>query len=274
MWLSWHLGALLAAGLAVAALAARRSSGAGLAWIAALAGEASLVAGLYSVWQLVGSLPTRTVAAASAHGVWIWHLEQWLHLPSELSMQRAVLGHPLLMQASNGLYAVVHVPALGVFLAWLFVAHRDRYPFYRNVLAVLTLACLVSHLYPVAPPRLLPGLGFVDSALRYHQSVYGAVGATGISDQVSAMPSVHVAWAVLIAVAVVGVGRSRWRWLVVLHPLLTTLVIVVTANHFWLDGAAAVALLGLSVLAVRAAGRIGSDRWDQLWTGASEPGYH
>ncbi len=273
MWLSWDLGALLAAGLAAVAFAVRRGSGAGWAWVAAFAGEASLVAGLYSVWQLIGALPTRTVQAASAHGLWIWHVEQWLHLPSERSIQRAVLSHPLLVQASNGFYAVVHISALGLFLVWLFLAHRDRYPFYRNVLGMLTLVCLVSHLYPVAPPRLLPGLGFVDSALKYHQSVYGAVGATGISDQVSAMPSVHVAWAALIAVAVIAVSGSRWRWLVVLHPVLTTLVIVVTANHFWLDGVAAVALLGLCLLAVRAADRIAPERSDDRhWVGAQASG--
>ena len=146
-------------------------------------------------------------------------------------------------------------PRSGVFLVWLYFRHRDRYPHYRNTLAVLTFACFVIQLFPVAPPRLLSGVGFVDTALLYHQSVYGAVG-TGISDQVSAMPSLHIAWACLIALAVVQVSTSRWRWLIVLHPIATMLVVVVTANHYWLDGIVAAGLLGLASLAVSGAERL------------------
>jgi hypothetical protein len=169
-------------------------------------------------------------------------VEQAMHLPSELSWQRAIIGNRLLVEASNAFYAIVHVPALGIFLVWLFVRHRDDYADIRNVLAILTLACLLIHLVPVAPPRLLSGTGFVDTGLRYHQSVYGPVG-TGISDQVSAMPSVHIAWAALIAWAVIKISSSRWRWLVLAHPVLTMVVVVVTANHFWLDGLLGAALI-------------------------------
>jgi hypothetical protein len=62
----------------------------------------------------------------------------------------------------------------------------------------------------------------------------------------------HLAWACLIALAVIQVSPSRWRWLILLHPVLTMLVVVVTANHFWLDGLVALALLGLIVVALRA----------------------
>jgi hypothetical protein len=112
--------------------------------------------------------------------------------------------------------------------------------------------CFLIQLIPVAPPRLLPGVGFIDTGLLYHQSVYGAVGA-GVSDQVSAMPSLHMAWACLIALAVIQVSPSPRRWLIVLHPVATMLVVVVTANHYWLDGIVAAGLLGMSSLAVSGA---------------------
>ena len=179
---------------------------------------------------------------AVAHGTAVWDAERALHLPSELTVQRAVLGHPLLVQASNGYYAVVHVPALIVFLVWLFVRHRGQYARVRNTLALLTAACLLIQMVPVAPPRLLPTLGIADTGLLYKQSVYGPMGA-GIADQLSAMPSVHVAWAGLIAMAAVRVGRSAWRWVAVAHPVLTLLVVVVTGNHFWADGLVALTLL-------------------------------
>jgi hypothetical protein len=100
----------------------------------------------------------------------------------------------------------------------------------------------------VAPPRLLPGGGMVDTALAYGQSVYGTTIAGLQADSYSAMPSVHIAWCVMVAVAVVRISPSRWRWLVVAHPVVTVAVVVVTANHFWLDGIAAVLLLLLSYL--------------------------
>ena len=102
---------------------------------------------------------------------------------------------------------------------------------------------------------MLPGTGLVDTAVLYHQSVYGSVAGFN-ADQLSAMPSVHVGWAILVAVAVITTARTRWRWLILLYPAVTTLAVVVTANHFWLDGIVAAALLGL-VLLVQAAGRRG-----------------
>jgi len=100
-------------------------------------------------------------------------------------------------------------------------------------------------LVPVAPPRLIH-VGMVDTASSYGQSVYAVTGQLG-ADQYSAMPSVHVAWAFLVAVAVIGATRSQWRWLILLHTAATLYVVVVTANHFWLDGVVAVALLGISL---------------------------
>ncbi len=72
--------------------------------------------------------------------------------------------------------------------------------------------------------------------------VYGKVG-TGISDQLSAMPSVHVAWAALIALAVIVASSSRWRWWILAHPILTVVAITATANHWWIDGIVAAAIL-------------------------------
>jgi hypothetical protein len=236
------MGAALAACLAGAGLASRRVPGKGWSALADFSIEASIVAALYSVWQLIGTVVSGGSAGAFAHGRWLMSVEHAMHLPSELTWQRAIIGNRLLVEASNALYAVVHVPALGIFLLWLFLRHREDYADIRNVLAILTLACFLIHLVPVAPPRLLSGTGFVDTGLRYHQSVYGPVG-TGISDQVSAMPSVHIAWAALIAWGVIKVSSSRWRWLILLHPVLTMVVVVVTANHFWLDGLVGAALI-------------------------------
>jgi len=213
--------------------------------------ELILVVGLFLGWRLVGALGDRQPAAAIANGQWLWRVERALHLPSELAVQRAFLPHHLLIELLNGFYIVAHVGSMLVFLGWLYLRHRDRYRRWRAAVIAFTGACLLIQLVPVAPPRLVGGLGLVDTGRLYHQSVYGAA-ANRWTDQFASLPSVHVGWAILIAVAVITVSRSRWRWLVLAQPALTGLAVIVTANHFWLDGL----LAGLLVAAV-----LGVQRW-------------
>ncbi len=251
MWLPWNYAAVMAVVVAVGVALAQRRPPAALrsSWFEgtlAFFREVAIILALYALWQLAGTLSVMKVTGALARGRHIWDLERTLHLPSELWLQRLALPHSLFIQGCNIYYAVVHVPALGVFLVWLFFRHRREYPHVRNVLAMLTGASLLVQLIPVAPPRMLHGLGFVDTGLVYKQSVYTALGS-GAADQLSAMPSVHVGWAVVIGLAVVMISRSRWRWLVLLHPVITVLVVVVTANHYWLDGIAEVGILAVAV---------------------------
>ena len=81
-------------------------------------------------------------------------------------------------------------------------------------------------------------------------SAYNPDSTTGVANQYAAMPSLHIAWAVLVAITVVRVSRSRWRWLAILHPVITIFVVVATGNHYWLDGLVGLALLGLSAIIV------------------------
>ncbi|HEY1278965.1 MAG TPA: phosphatase PAP2 family protein [Acidimicrobiales bacterium] len=245
MLLPWDVAAACSAGLGTVTVAARASRRPRAVAAAAFTWEAGIVLGLYAVWQWAGSLGRRNVDSALSRGEAIWNFEHWLHLPSEQSIEHAVLPHSLLAQAANVFYLGVHVPALVAFLVWLFVRHRDSYSEWRNTGALLTGAVLAIQFVAVAPPRLLPKLGFVDMAAVYGQSVYGD-GGVGAATQVAAMPSMHVAWALLVAAGVIAVSRSRWRWLVLAHPILTVVVVVATANHWWLDGLVVVPLLAAS----------------------------
>jgi len=187
-------------------------------------------------------------AGAVPRARWLWHAERLLHLPSETSVQRLFLPHPLVIQAFNLYYDILHFPVLGACLIWLYVRHRDRYPRIRTTVALFTGASLLIQFIPVAPPRLLPGTGLVDTAVKYGQSVYSWHGGFD-ADELSAMPSVHVGWALIVAFAVITVSRSRWRWLAAGYPVLTLLVVVVTANHFWLDGIVAGLLVAMALAA-------------------------
>src|ERR1700728_13883 len=262
--LSWQQAAFLAAGLFVAglllvgvAVASQKSgqpAGRATRWAAHLgpfAREAGVVTALYALWQLAGNLAVGGLSEALTHAWWIWHTERSLGLPSELSVQRLLLPHPLLSQLANLYYATMHFGALIAMLIWLFVRHRNAYPAVRNAMAASTAICLLISFIPVAPPRMLTPLGFVDLAARYGESVYGAAGANVGADQLSAMPSVHVCWSVLVAWAVITASTSRWRWLILAHPIVTVLVVVGTGNHYWSDGIVSVAIVAV-VLAVQA----------------------
>ena len=251
--LSWQQAAILAAALIAVGVACGVASHPRLVSLAPFARESGYVAGLYALWQLAASFSVLGTQGAFVRARWIVRTERDWHLPSELDTQRLIVPHPLLAQACNLYYATMHFAGLGALLLWLFLYHRDRYPQVRTTIVLLTASCLVVQLLPVAPPRLLPGFGFVDTAELYGQSVYSALQAVG-PDELSAMPSVHVGWAVLVGVAAVVIGTSRWRWLALLHPALTIFVVAATANHFWLDGIVAVALLALAV-ALQAAAR-------------------
>jgi hypothetical protein len=229
-----------------------------LAGLATGTGEISLILALFALWQYAGTFGLAGPSGALGRSRWIWHAERVLHLPSETSLQQVFLPHPLVIEFFNIYYLSLHFPVLIACMTWLFIRHRERYRRLRTTLVLFTGACLLIQLIPVAPPRMLPGTGLVDTAVLYHQSVY-ASSAGFDPDELSAMPSVHVGWALLVAIAVITTMRGRWRWLALLYPALTTLVVVVTANHFWLDGIVAAIVLGL-VIAVQAASRAGLAR--------------
>ncbi|MFC1419917.1 phosphatase PAP2 family protein [Streptacidiphilus cavernicola] len=250
--LSWQSAAAVGVAVYAASAAVRRS---GRVSVALVLRETATVLGLFAVWQFAGQISVMGTDDATARGQWIWNAERTLRLPSERTLQQWVLPHPLLVQGADYYYAVMHFGMVIALLAWVFLRHRESYPWVRTTLVLVTAASLLVQLVPVAPPRLLGTSGMVDTAVQYGQSVYGTTIGGLQADSYSAMPSVHVAWCVLVAVAVVRISPSRWRWLIIVHPVLTVAVVVVTANHYWLDGVAAVALLLLAYLAQWAVAR-------------------
>ncbi|WP_396445361.1 phosphatase PAP2 family protein [Actinomadura sp.] len=219
-----------------------------------LATEAGLLAILFAFYKWGRTVIEHGPGQAMANAHRLWGFErQWL--PSEIDLQRWALGWDHTAFLANVYYVGVHFPGTALLLVWLYVRHRPSYGRVRNELVVLTAAGLVVHtLFPLAPPRLA-GVGAVDTMLAVGPSAYPAA-ADGIANQYAAMPSLHVGWALLVAVAVVRTSRSRWRWVVALHAPVTVLVVVVTANHYWLDGIVAAVLLAGSMALVAAAGRV------------------
>jgi hypothetical protein len=206
--------------------------------------EVVLLATLYVVYSAGRLFAAEHTGSAFEHARELLSWQRSLRLPAESSVQQAVLQLPDLVQAANLYYAWVHFPLTIAVLLWLSIWRPRAYPHVRWTLVALTGLALIGHIvYPLAPPRMLPELGFVDTGVKFGQSVYGEQRSGGLANQFAAMPSMHVGWAVLITLVLILVTRSRWRWLWLAHPVITFAVVVVTANHYWLDGIVALVLL-------------------------------
>ncbi len=237
-WLPWRWALVIALVMGVVMLATRmrprwRSASSG-------AGEVALLMLAYAAWQYAGSLTFSGLDDAVVSGLRIARVEELLGWPSGADLQGRTLDHEWVMRIADTYYATAHVTVFIVTLTWVFLRHRADWPFTRTTVFLTTGACLLIQYKPVAPPRLIPELGVVDTAARSGLSVYTAIPG---ANQYSAMPSVHIAWAAAVALLVIVIARTPWRWLALVHPLATTWVVVVTGNHFLMDAVVAVILL-------------------------------
>jgi hypothetical protein len=174
---------------------------------------------------------------AERHGRAVFGLEQRLHLDIEPALNRWLAPHPVLRVLANYEYASTYLIAAFVLIVWLYLRRPAEYRPARTSFLLLNLggvACFA--LYPVTPPRLVPGLDFIDTVRLGH--TWGSWGSPMVehANQLAAMPSLHIAWAVWVSVVLAQVRAGRLvQWLSGLHVLSTVTVIMATANHYLLD---------------------------------------
>jgi hypothetical protein len=206
--------------------------------------EVVLIASMMVIYQGIRHLADGQMGLAFRHADWVWQVERALRLPSEAMIQHWALSWDATARLANLYYVGVHFPGTVAAMVWLWMRHRSGYLRMRTEMAVLTGAALFVHvLFPLAPPRLVSGFGMVDTMILTGPSAYPDNSTDGVANQFAAMPSLHVGWALLVAIALIRVTTSRWRWLALAHPALTVSVVVITANHYWLDGIVAGLLL-------------------------------
>jgi hypothetical protein len=221
--------------------------------------EVALLGTVEGVYKYGRRLANGRTTAAFHHAHQVWSLERAARLPSERDLQSLLLHSTTLIRAADWIYATAHFPAMLIFLAYMFLARPAHYLWIRRAITVQTLLALAGHLlFPLAPPRMLTGTGLVDTGRVYGPAVYGTPDPHSMANQYAAMPSLHVGWALAIAVGLIAAHRTRWRWLWLLWPATILTVVVGTANHYWLDGIAGSLLLAVGVAVVprpvRAAG--------------------
>jgi hypothetical protein len=206
------------------------------------AGEFALLAVLFLGYKAVRLAVAGRVDAAFDNAHHVIGFERALHLDVEHGVQSLVLHSQRLVVALDRYYVSMHFATFVVFLIWLYVAHREHYAHVRWLIVGSTALALVLHaVYPLAPPRMLPG--FVDTMARYGPNAYASSAVASLANQHAAMPSVHFMWAVIVAYGVVRAASSPYRWIAVLHPVVTLVAIVATANHFLLDSIVGAVLL-------------------------------
>ncbi len=206
--------------------------------------NAALILGVYLAYAAVRHVTADDWATALSNGRTLLRIQDSLGLPSEASLQHAFfLPNPHVVRAANAFYMWGHFPITGMFMFWVWFKHRSHFGVIRNSIVTLTLSGLILHIvYPLAPPRFFPSFGFVDTARDFGPNPYDLAAARA-ANQIAAMPSLHVGWAVLVAISVIALCRSRWRFAALIHPAVTTGVVVLTANHYWADAIIAVILV-------------------------------
>ncbi|MFJ4779132.1 phosphatase PAP2 family protein [Streptomyces sp. NPDC088762] len=200
--------------------------------------EIVLIAVSYWTYSLIRNAVPEQKGAALANADWIWGVERSLGIAIEQSVNHAVNSVTWLIVGMNYYYATLHFIVTISVLVWIYRFHPGRYAATRLVLFATTGVALVGYyFYPLAPPRLMNGQSFVDTVLVHH--TWGSMASGNLkhmSNQYAAMPSMHIGWSLWCGLTIFAVASAPWaRILGLLYPTATLVVIVATANHFWLD---------------------------------------
>ncbi|MEU5715674.1 phosphatase PAP2 family protein [Streptomyces sp. NPDC020403] len=226
----------------------------------------AVVYGLYSVGRL---LVREDIPAAVDHGLAILRIEKALFLNAEHPLNRLLTEHAALGVPADFAYASLHYLVTPAVLVWMFRRRSAAYRAARTWLMTSTVLGLAGFaLLPTCPPRLLDARhGFVDTMAQYSSYGWWGTGASaprglsGMTNQYAAMPSLHVGWSVWCGLLLWRHGRHPLvRAAGIAYPLITVLVVMGTANHYFLDAVAGAAVMGVGALltkpVMRAADRV------------------
>ena len=198
-----------------------------------------LLAG-YGLYQLVQSLVTGAESTAVTRARALWDLQGDLHLTPETWLNGAVAGSAFLAWATGMFYGIAHFALTPAVLIWIWVRHSDVYLALRNTLVLASIAALFTYwIFPMAPPRLSIDSIVDTMAAGNILSAADPVGPASLANQYAAMPSLHVAWSIWVALAIViSLPNTEYRHLAWTYPIVTTIVVMATGHHFIADAAA------------------------------------
>ncbi len=191
--------------------------------------------------------------AALTNSRWLFELERSLRVDIELGLNRWLVPREGLRVLANYEYALTYIISSFGVLVWLYLRRPLTYRWARTSFILLNVVSLICFkLYPVAPPRLVPDLGFVDTVVL--DQTWGSWGSPWASrvNQLAAMPSLHIGWAIWVSLILLSIATG---WLVQVvsgvHVVVTVLVIMATANHYLIDAVVGALLTAACVAVTR-----------------------
>ena len=216
--------------------------------ISRFAFEIVLIAVAYISYQLVRGVVEGRIDVAFSNANNLIQVERSLGVFWEVQIQSLILGNHFLIDMFNWIYIWGHLPVIGVLALWVYFFRRGVFARYRNAFLISGAIGLVFFvMLPMAPPRFLPGVGFIDTITQYDK-VYHALQHPSFVNEYAAMPSLHLGWNLLVGLAVFETTRAWYtRAFGLLLPVPMLASIIFTGNHFILDAVAGV-LVALAAL--------------------------
>ncbi|MEO7198269.1 MAG: phosphatase PAP2 family protein, partial [Solirubrobacterales bacterium] len=204
----------------------------------------------YQGYQVVRGLVDGKTDLAFANAGHLIDLERGLGTYFEPNLQGSLISHDWVIDIANWLYLNSHFVVTISFLAWLYLFHNRNFYFVRNMFMVAMGLALIGYAaFPTAPPRLLPGGAFTDTIANFTGVAQDSETASLLLNKYAAVPSMHIGFSSMIAGTAFSVVKNpvgRWLWL--LYPVVVFFVIVITANHYWLDAVAGALVAASSAL--------------------------
>lgn len=220
--------------------------------------ELPLILLVYACYTAGRLLARGDVSTAVDNGLAILRVEKFFLINAEHPLNRLFRTQAWIGIPADFWYASLHYVVTPIILVWLFRSRAVHYRAARTWLMTSTMIGLIGFtLLPTCPPRLLAAEhGFVDTMAQYSSwgwwggEASAPRGMGGMTNQYAAMPSLHVGWALWCGVILWRHGRTPLaRTAAVVYPLVTTIVVMGTANHYFLDAVAGAAVMGLGLLA-------------------------
>ena len=230
-------------------------------WLDAIR-QLALFAAAYYLYRVVRGLVDGQAGLAFENARALVDIERTLGLFFEPGLQAWTRAQDWLLVFANWMYVNSHFVITTTFLIWLYIARNHAYYYVRNMFMVaMGLALVLYVAFPTAPPRFMPEWGFTDTVASFVGE--GAENSANVLyNPYAAVPSMHIAFALMIAVPGAALSRLAWTrawWSA--YPPLVLFVIVVTANHFWFDAAAGAAVACLAAISAHQLARVGPESW-------------
>jgi hypothetical protein len=213
--------------------------------------EVVVVVVAFLVYFFIRGLVVGRGGEAIANGYAIIDFERDFGLYWEHELQSWIIDNYYLIKALNWIYFWGHMPVIIVVAIWLYIRHRRAYVLARNAfLASGVIAVVMYWAWPVAPPRLMPFAGFIDTMAVYDKVGYNAQETKAFVNPYAAMPSLHFGWSLLLGFLFIWVVKGRLAWAAgILWPVAMFFAVVMTAIHYVVDAIAGaiVSFAGLGV---------------------------